>query len=230
MLRLIISNCRPFAQSEKYMGCQLFAIESWLQVSHQVVLCNDPAEASVAWVTYRTSARQPPAIDWLVETALREVQGDAAPIAIVNADIILDPVLDRLADAVFQHKPSRLWAVMTKRLTYRPDEGPAAAFVDPLDNGLDFFCASRATWEKMLPEIPPVLTLGRTKWDSWVNSWFHARISADYYDITDWHALRHPVHEASPLADYDLIAPIPYLMECGMAPNHLPFPANENPN
>ena len=191
---VILSSVRPFGQDAAYDELQKLAINSWFIVAKNVVLFNMPEDTG-NWqrpgIIYVNPDRNPPTIKQMLEYAKTRNEEDI--VAIVNSDIVLSPAVAKIPRVAQANSLGRAWACTSLRQTLDPETMLVSG---PADYGLDFFCSTVRIWNDVAKAVPGVLTIGRSIWDNWINTFLCQYIDrSKYFDITPWKCVIHPKHD-----------------------------------
>lgn len=180
---IALSSFRPFSQcAEARQDHYSAAHHSWEQVFYSIQYFNN-LEPSLSGnqTLFLGGSDERPKVSLLAEHASLQKTW----VSIINADIIVHA---KLAHVPNQLRKLRGVCAISRRFdAYFPDQ--------PLDWGLDFFLATPEVWKAVSFQIPPVFTLGRIRFDTWLCSFFSHRYPDQCYDLTPSKLIFHPKHE-----------------------------------
>lgn len=174
-----LSKCSPNRQQQFIQ-----AKESWERVFREIHYFNS-FEPSLAGPTtqfiVRDNPDERPPIALMAAHAARQREW----VALINADIV---IMEKMAGADAALEKFRGQCALSRRLE-------SLTSPHPTDWGLDFFLAIPAVWAAVAAQIPPVFSLGRVRWDSWISAFFARRYGDFCYDLTPMRLVFHPPHE-----------------------------------
>lgn len=182
---IAVSTFRPVSQCDaRYLENQVRAIRSW-NVFEGIILFGSyescfasPKTRFIPWEDF-------PRLSELVKLCVAHPGWSC----ILNSDIVIGPNFPK-TEWLLQRRGAR--CASSWRWQYEDGNYDAARVVD---NGLDFFAASNATWRMVLPLVPPELRLGCQRWDTWLLATFNGLARAGLYGVTRQRIVFHPKHE-----------------------------------
>jgi len=184
---IAVSSIRNFTDANhEYARNQIAAHQSWARVFAAIVYFNDAAQAELQDEHTAFIPSEPfPQIFKLAEFCMCQPEW----CAILNADIIVTHLLPHIEKKLDKHR-----AKMATSWRHQFDPVIGLEPCERVDNGLDFFAASPDVWAKVYLDCPPELRLGAIQWDSWLLSYFNSKAKRDFYDITHFKCILHPLH------------------------------------
>lgn len=114
--------------------------------------------------------------------------------ALINADIILTLNFSRVEKELLNKLAA---CAVSKRFTVIRTTGPIIADYSAArvtDNGVDFFAATPAVWQKVADDIPPEFLFGKKGFDTYLVNHFMLNFGNFCYDLTDSKICLHPLH------------------------------------
>ncbi len=189
----IISSIKPLIDDDFYSKCQRNAVSSWDGIGG-TFLFNNPDDLRTRDFGFHgicvKPTSNPPTIkemlDWYSPDKGRS---DDGILILVNGDIVLSKDTWKIHN--INEMCGRIWAATSFRHEFDGDKKNGV-----VDEGLDFFCMTKAMAARVASDIPDFLTLGRGLWDNWMNAWFRRNLPPQrYFDLTDWEIVHHPKHE-----------------------------------
>lgn len=192
---IIVSTCREMGDHPENDRNQLAAKRSWEFVADTIVYFNKPQpELASSKTVFIDSEHYPRLID-VVDFCADQTQW----CAIVNADIVLTPVLKPLEKQLIEKHAA---AATSWRWQFDPNVG-----IDPcahIDCGLDFFAGTPATWDKVFNgmgqtpqgwhDSPSHLRLAAPTWDQWLLGALNKVSRHHFYNLTKYKVVLHPAH------------------------------------
>jgi len=157
---LAVSSFRPFRGSPESALNTRRALVSWLPLFESVLYFGSPEPGLTRPNVVFQPYEGPPSIrDMMLACALSSVDA-----CLINSDIVLSPRMPAMwAEA--RRRGNRLMTGW--RFEFDPETQDYAR-ATRVDNGLDFFVATPATWRDLWLACPPHFRLGKPVWDSWL--------------------------------------------------------------
>lgn len=180
-----VSSFRPFGHSKEADQNVLNAKASWEGTFDHIVYLNsiEPELASPKTSFFL----------WEDYPRIRDMLGVMARMegitALVNADIVVSP---RLREVELKLSKPENQAAYSYRWEFTNIYQLHLARV--ADNGLDFFCASPATWALAARECPEDYRIGHCQFDTWIWAFLKGSCGQRCWDITPCRCVFHPKH------------------------------------
>lgn len=198
---IFISSVRQFDKdpSGEYQRNQLAAKASWERVATRIFYFNAREPALDSPKTVWIPADEYPRILDLCELAAQQNEW----CAILNGDIVIGPGFP-LVEAKL--KARHATCASSWRYNFDPAVGIQGGVHD--DNGLDFFAAVPAVWQKAYEMCDDRLHVSSTGWDCWCLSLFCTFFQQGFWDVTPSRVIFHPRHLGrihGPRVELDLV-------------------------
>lgn len=185
-LMIAVSSHRPHQSDVDYAKNQILASKSW-DVFTQIYYFG-PFEKDLYRPNVTFIDSEPwPKIKHIVDIA----SNFAVPVAIINADIVVTPVI---LDVEKKMIDLSIPALTSYRYEFE-GENLDGAIRHKSDRGMDIFIAGRDIWRMVYKRIPDYLRIGHQTWDSWMCGFFCANLGFGFRQFTDYRCIFHPKHE-----------------------------------
>lgn len=186
---IAVSSHRPHSRSVEFARNQSMAKRTWENAFFWIIYAG-PKETDLS--SPKTEFRKTE--DWpRIQTMAQIAASKRGYVAILNADILVDPRIKRLED--FWRKRGYVCA-SSRRFHFDPfnPKGFADARLIDADRGRDIFVATYDVWQRVAGIIPPYLRIGHQQWDRWLSDYFRDTFSSRFHDFTDNRFIFHPNH------------------------------------
>lgn len=185
---IAISSFRAFKDCPAdWVKNQKRAKSSWDQVFSSIYLFGDEEPELCSPKTTFLKCFDRPSIRSMSEVCWRNSSDWAC---IVNGDIVVTQNILKIEHIL---KSVGVKCIVSKRYEIPENGGFINAKI--VDNGVDFFGATKDVWAEVFHNIPVDFRIGRVKWDNWMVNFFMANHHDQCYDITPCRAIFHPKHE-----------------------------------
>lgn len=182
---IAFSSFRPLAKCSPERQSQYIAAnESWEKVFSEVHYFNSAEPLLASPKTVFVGQPDPDERPAIVTLARYAAQQDEWA-ALINADIV---VSEKMAGIETHFKKHRIECAISRRYLH-----PLST--QPIDWGLDFFCALPYVWDCVANQIPEVFKLGKVRFDTWLCSFLSRKWPQTCFDLTPSKLIFHPQHE-----------------------------------
>lgn len=184
---ILLSSIRQFSKdgTGEYQRNQLAAKATWERVASKIVYFSAREPSLDSTKTIWIPSDEYPQILTLCEFAGQQNEW----CAILNADIVLAqhfPIVEA------KLKARKAMCASSWRYNFDPAVGIDSGVKD--DEGLDFFAAVPAVWQKDYELVDERLRLGSGFWDSHTLSVFCTFFASNFWNITNSRVIFHPRH------------------------------------
>lgn len=178
----ILSSFRPHKDSLAYRENQIRAHQSWEGLVDEIVYFGE-AEPELQG----DNTRFHPSPNWPFIWVLAEYAAkQKCPVAIVNADIVLEEPVKRVFEIV---ATTSIGCATSRRRDLETRQ------IIPNDNGRDIFICKPKLWGKVARDIPRSCRIGHQMWDAWAVGYMRKTIGKRFADFTQLACVFHPRHE-----------------------------------
>lgn len=186
---IFVSSHRPFNEdpTQEYVRNQIFAFKSWLPIASVIVYFGapEPQLQSSKTIFIEISERFP-MLSEMVDFCADQKEWSC----IINADIWVSPFMPKIEKRLLERH-----AACASSWRHEFDPAVGVETCERVDNGLDFFAATPASWDLIhQQDAMRVLRIGAGNWDSWMLGAFFKLFRHHFYDLTKYKMIRHPKH------------------------------------
>lgn len=186
-----ISSVRPHSRSPEFARNQSMAWRSWQWAFSKIIYVGIEEPELHSQKTSFVAAEDWPRIQTLAEVAANQPVSVLAPVAIVNADIVIGQRFSNVRN-MFTYK----WCGSSRRYHFDPHTpNYERATLIEADRGRDIFIAQRRIWKQIAEKVPSHLRIGHQQWDAWVTDYFNEHYKSGFFDFTGMKCIFHPKHE-----------------------------------
>ena len=183
---IALSSHRPHEGDSDYAKNQARAANSW-NIFSQVFYFGSYEESLCKPNVLFAKSEPWPKIKMMADMATHFKE----PVAIINADIVVTPVLLEVEKKMIDLSVP---ALTSYRYEFEGDNMDGA-IRHKHDRGMDIFIAMPDIWKMVSKRIPDYLRMGHQTWDSWVCGFFCANLGFGFRQFTDYRCVFHPRHE-----------------------------------
>lgn len=220
---IFVSSHRPFNNdvTMEYVRNQVAAFKSWFPIASAIVYFGAPEAQLVSSKTvFINTTERFPSLREMIDVCADQKEWSC----LINADIWVSPILPKIESRLMERRAACA-------SSWRHEFNPAIG-IDPcerVDNGLDFFAATPASWSKIFDNMwetpqgmhdsPSHLKFGGPSWDSWLIGAFNKFFRHHFYNLTKYKMIRHPAHHGRQHCPG--VPPVHHLGACAMAEREL---------